>query len=74
MDEPQISAQATTSVSEDAEYLEQCIAEHENRYEEYCEALLCRHLNSVRYIDLDAVSADGYGPDPFKFRTVSIHD
>jgi hypothetical protein len=67
MGEPQIPLQDTASDPEDPEYFEKCIEDYEERHQEYCDALLYRHLNGDSSIDVYAVPAESYGPDPFKY-------
>ena len=53
---------------EDPEYVEKCIAELENQYDAYCEAQLYQHLGGASRIDIYAIPAEAYGPDPFECR------
>lgn len=72
MGEPQIPVRDTSSDPEDPEYFEKCIADYEQQHDDYSQAVLHRHLNGVPSIDLFAVPASSYGPDPFKYRKGGI--
>lgn len=66
MAEPQIPVQDTASDPEDPEYFEQCIAEYEQRYEDYCESELTRYLNTPTALAIDALAEPGFGPYPVR--------
>lgn len=56
--------QDTASESEDPEYYEQCLAAYEDRFEDYCEFQLWKHLSGPTVSDIEELTTEYFGPDP----------
>lgn len=48
----------------DDPYFEQCLADYENKYEDYCEFQLWKHLSGPTVIDIEELTTEYFGPDP----------